>query len=192
MTPYHKTGTGLSAKNFKIGERKNHALRDGPFSYDFYHDVLENSRQYAIEHNFTLSYQVVVYAKDKISGRELSLTVQQKTRIDYDQDDYEVFESFIDDVFDKLNKSSTDFVIRFMRIILIAEKGQKRQLDEQRLARAEKQKQGRAAAKHEKELLAKEEAQRKARRTRELNLERQAQGLPKIKPQRKSKKKFIK
>jgi len=170
LTRFRHTSTDVNFNIFKRGERKNHAIRDGAFTYEFFHSVLQNARQFdLIYHDFIWAYQVIIYAIDNDNGNEFSFTVQNLRSPRYKQDDRETFARYEEKARDILNQSSKNYQIRFMRIILVSEKTAKQELDLKRKVRSEKQSIGKAESKREKELLAKEKELSRIRKEREKN-----------------------
>ena len=170
LTRFRHTSTGVNFDIFKRGERKNHAIRDGAFTYEFFHSVLQNARQFdLIYRDFIWAYQVIIYAVDNDNGNEFSFTVQNLRSPRYKQDDRDTFGRYEEKARDILNQSSKNYQIRFMRIILVSEKTAKQELDMKRKVRSEKQAIGKAESKREKELLAKEKELSRIRKEREKN-----------------------
>lgn len=170
LTRYRHTSANVTLGIFKRGSKTNHAVRDGPFTYEFYHSVLENTRAFDLLHrDFIYAYQVIVFAVDLDSGAEFSFTVQNLRAPRYRQNDAERFAIYEEKAEDILNKSSTNFEIRFMRIVLVSEKSEKQKLDIIREERSKNQAEGKAASKREKELQAHERELARVRREREKN-----------------------
>lgn len=183
-TRYKNTGSAVNLKIFKRGEKKNHAVRDGPFTLEFYSDVLNHARAFDIAHtNFIYAYQVIIFAIDNDTRQEFSFTVQNLRAIRFKQDDADTFEKYVERAEEILNKSSTHFEIRFMRIILVSEKSMKHNLDVQRQERAEKQRISKSEAKHERQLQAAEKEKSRIRKEREKNKKLRELGL--LKPAKK-------
>ena len=192
LTRYRHTSANVTLDIFKRGAKTNHAVRDGPFTYEFYHSVLENTRAFDLLYrDFIYAYQVIVFAVDLDSGNEFSFTVQNLRAPRYRQNDAERFAIYEEKAEDILNKSSTNFEIRFMRIVLVSEKSDKQALDIIREERSKKQAEGKAASKREKELQAHERELARVRREREKNRKLRELGMikPASKKAHKSKKK---
>lgn len=183
-TRYRHTSAAVNRDIFRIGESKNHAVRDGPFSYDFYHSVLDNARYFdKSNRDFIYAYQVVIFAIDNHTNQEFSFTVQKLRAIRFKQNDDDVFSDYEERADEILNKSSTDYEIRFMRIILVSEKEMKQKLDIERKQRSEKQRIGREREAHERSLQKREKQLAEIRHTKEQNKKAREEG--KLKPAKK-------
>ena len=178
LTRFRHTSTDVNFNIFKRSESKNHAIRDGEFTYEFFHSVLQNARQFdLIYRDFIWAYQVILYAVTINGMHEFAFTVQKLRSIRYRQNDAEVFANYereADEMTHKesnalTGKSGQDGYVRFMRIILLSEKTAKQELDMKRKVRSEKQAIGKAEAKRERELLAKEKELSRIRKEREKN-----------------------
>ncbi|HUX99261.1 MAG TPA: hypothetical protein VMV49_06870 [Candidatus Deferrimicrobium sp.] len=178
LTRYRHTSDAVNLGIFKQGEKKNHAVRDGPFSYEFFHGVIENTRDFDKTHrDFIFAYQVIIYAVDLDDNREFSFTVQNLRAPRYKQNDEEVFKGYEEKARDILNQSSKNYQIRFMRIILVSHKSKKQLLDFERKVRSEKQAIGKAEAKRERELIAREKELSRIRKEKEKNKKLRELGL---------------
>lgn len=172
-TPYRRSSSSeIKISLFRSG--KLSIVKNGLFTYDFYHSVLQGIREFDLKNpNIIRSYQVVVFAWAEDMNREMSATVQNLTHPRFRQDDKEKFkelEEKAENSFDAdSGGSSHEYHIRFMRIIIVAWKDWKEKYDVIKKERSEKQKKGREESKIELELQKREKELARIRHEREKN-----------------------
>ena len=150
-----------------------------------FEDLLLAAQKFDNGRGFIAEYQVIAIGEDARTKTQISFTVQRLTHLYYlSRKGKEVFEKYIYSAFEEWEdeaKEKSYFDLQFFRVVLITDATKKKVSDAARQARAEKQAKGRLEAQRERELQKREASQAKARRTRQENIERQKQGLPKLK-----------
>lgn len=188
LTPYTPQRGEFSSRTFKPGTIS--ISRDIKTPGEFVR-LIESAIKFDKGRRFISEYMVIAYGEDsRTKEKEYSFTVSgNPALIDlyYKTKDKNTFREWSIEQFNHwVEKTQTEekaryFKLRFFRVVLITDQAKKNAEDEARKIRAEKQRLGREAAQRERELQKREAAQSKARKTREENKARLAQGLPKLK-----------